>query len=161
MPSMRTFWMVIAESAAALTSIPSPVYWEWEGSGFLISTPSMYTSPVEAGLVLMLMPWQTLVSVRQGVVRSISPPMMVTLWPPSMSRPPTTGTLGRVTIQSLVLSRPRYWWLPVSETYKVAQVCVASPQGGGAQLSGGPLLALAAALKTTELKARLKMAKAR
>src|SRR5437763_16275166 len=138
MPSTRTFSMVSLVMAAVFTATPSPVYREWVGSGFLINTPSMKPSPVAAEPMLMLMPWQTPLSVLQGVVRSISPPMMITLWPPSMSRPPTTGTLGSVTSQSLLLLRLRYWWLPVLDRFKVAHACNASPQAGGAQVSLAP-----------------------
>src|SRR5438094_430255 len=138
MPSTRTFSIVSLAIAAVFTATPSPVYREWVGSGFLISTPSMKTSPVAAEPMLMLMPWQTPLSVLQGVVRSISPPMMITLWPPSMSMPPTSGTLGSSTIQSLLLLRLRYWWLPVLDRFKVAHACNASPQAGGAQVSLAP-----------------------
>src|SRR5437763_248976 len=138
MPSTRTFSMVSLVMAAVFTATPSPVYREWVGSGFLINTPSMKPSPVAAEPMLMLMPWQTPLSVLQGVVRSISPPMMITLWPPSMSMPPTSGTLGSSTIQSLLLLRLRYWWLPVLDRFKVAHACNASPQAGGAQVSLAP-----------------------
>src|SRR5438094_6862367 len=138
MPSTRTFSIVSLAIAAVFTATPSPVYREWVGSGFLISTPSMKTSPVAAEPMLMLMPWQTPLSVLQGVVRSISPPMMITLWPPSMSRPPTTGSPGSLTIQSLLLLRLRDWWLPVFDRFKVAHTCNAAPQAGGAQVSLAP-----------------------
>src|SRR5437660_725463 len=64
--------------------------------------------------------------------------MMMTLWPPLMPRPPTTGVVGSLMVQSFVLSRVKLWCAPVFATLRVAQAWLASPQAGGRQVSSEP-----------------------
>ena len=55
-----------------------------------------------------------------------------------MPRPPTTGVVGSLMVQSFVLSRVKLWCAPVFATLRVAQAWVASPQAGGRQVSSEP-----------------------